>query len=99
MSSPLDAQDVLRLAKLARLRVAEQDLPKLVQDLGRILAYVNQLAEIDTSAIEPTSHISAHDLYGRADTPQTSLAPEAALAEAPEVRDWAFVVPAFVDEG
>lgn len=99
MSSPsITVDTVKRLTRLARLDVPDAELPKLAQDLGRILDHVASLDRVDTSSVEPTAHVSVVSLPLRADEPVPSLSPELALREAPRAVDGAFAVPAFVEE-
>lgn len=98
-SSLIDEQRVRALAKLARLDLPDEEIQKLTGDLGKILAHVKQLEELDVTGIEPTAHVSFATPNLRADTPHTSLPVELALQEAPRVSMDGFAVPAFVDEG
>lgn len=98
MGSPhLSSDVVLRLAHLARLAVPEAELPRLTEDLSKILGYVASLSAVDTTGIEPTAHVIAR-LPLRDDVPREGLTAEQALAQAPETSDGGFVVPAFVTE-
>lgn len=90
--------DVLHVAKLGRLQLAEDEIDRMRIDLERILGYVAQLNELDTSTIPPTAHVFVDVAPLRADVVHEGLSTEAALAEAPRHRDSAFAVPAFVDE-
>jgi aspartyl-tRNA(Asn)/glutamyl-tRNA(Gln) amidotransferase subunit C len=100
MVSPLiDEQRVRALAKLARLDLPDEEIHQLTGDLGKILAHVKQLEELDVTGIEPTAHVSFDTPNLRADTPHTSLPVELSLREAPRVSMGGFAVPAFVDEG
>ena len=91
--------DVLHVARLARLELAEPEVERMIQDLGKILEYVAQLNELDTSAVAPTSHVAVETMPFRRDEVVAGLAFETALAEAPRQSDGGFAVPAFVDEG
>jgi aspartyl-tRNA(Asn)/glutamyl-tRNA(Gln) amidotransferase subunit C len=90
--------DVLHVARLARLELAPDELPKLEADLRRIVEYVSELAQVDTEGIPPTAHVTVAHAPLRADVPRPGLSHEAALAEAPRCSDGAFAVPTFVDE-
>ncbi|HEX5661724.1 MAG TPA: Asp-tRNA(Asn)/Glu-tRNA(Gln) amidotransferase subunit GatC [Polyangiales bacterium] len=93
MSSPKIARDeVLRIARLARLAPDEAQMQALQHDLSRVLEYVNKLSEVDTSAVEATpSTVRAVTL--RVDELVPSLEREAALSQAPAARDGGFSVP------
>jgi aspartyl-tRNA(Asn)/glutamyl-tRNA(Gln) amidotransferase subunit C len=90
----ISREDVLHIARLARLAVPESELPQLESELGAILEAVGRVAELDLSEVEPMSHpldlVNAWD----ADEPRPSLVRDAALANAPDPRDGSFRVPA-----
>jgi aspartyl-tRNA(Asn)/glutamyl-tRNA(Gln) amidotransferase subunit C len=90
---------VLHVAKLAKLTLEPEEVDALQVDLGKILGYIDQLAELDTGAIEPTSYVSVKEMRRVEDRIHVSLPTEIALAEGPRVHDEGFAVPAFVDEG
>ena len=52
----LDRTDIEKIARLARLSITEDDIPKYVRDLSNILALVAQLGEVDTTGVEPMAH-------------------------------------------
>lgn len=98
-SSLIDETRVRTLARLARLELPDDEIHKLTGDLGKILAHVQQLGELDVTGIEPTAHVSFDTPDLRADAPHASLPVDVALREAPRVSMDGFAVPAFVDEG
>ena len=91
--------DVLHIAKLARLRLEDDEVTALQADLGRILGYVEKLQELNTDGIPPTAHIAVDAAPLRPDAVVQGLSNETAIAEAPRPRNGGFAVPAFVDEG
>jgi aspartyl-tRNA(Asn)/glutamyl-tRNA(Gln) amidotransferase subunit C len=93
MSSPNITQDeVYRIARLARLSPTAAQAEGLASGLTRILEYVAQLSEVDTSAVEATpSMVEAAVL--RPDLLVPSLEREEALREAPAAREGGFSVP------
>jgi aspartyl-tRNA(Asn)/glutamyl-tRNA(Gln) amidotransferase subunit C len=91
--------EVRRIARLAHLEVAPDEIDRLTRELGDILAYVKQLEELDTRDVPPTAHVVLDRLPLRPDQPGTSLPRDLALREAPKVAADGFAVPAFVDEG
>jgi aspartyl-tRNA(Asn)/glutamyl-tRNA(Gln) amidotransferase subunit C len=92
-------ETVIHVARLARLELTENELQSLEGDLSRIVGYIDQLAELDTSAVPETSHMAVEAAPHRADQVHTSLTTEIALAECPRTHGGGFAVPAFVDEG
>jgi aspartyl-tRNA(Asn)/glutamyl-tRNA(Gln) amidotransferase subunit C len=87
-------EDVLHVAELARLRVPDEELEGVREQLGAILEAVGKVAELDLADVEPTSH--PLDLVNQwaEDEPRPSLPPEEALANAPDPADGSFRVPA-----
>ncbi len=100
--SRIGRDEVLRVAALARLRLSEAEIASLAHDLDRILAHAESLREIDTSGIEPTTHVLSFPTPLRDDLPEPPLAPELALGNAPRREGNAFAVPKVIegeDEG
>ncbi|HEY6881578.1 MAG TPA: Asp-tRNA(Asn)/Glu-tRNA(Gln) amidotransferase subunit GatC, partial [Polyangiales bacterium] len=92
MSSPkIDREEVLRIARLARLAPSPEQVEALQHDLSRVLEYVNKLSEVDTSAVAATPSIVRASAL-RADVLVPSLTREEALAAAPAARDGGFSV-------
>ena len=89
----LEREQVLHVAKLARLALDEAELDKMAVELSAVLDHVDTIRELDLSDVEPTSH--AVDLAGvmRADEPVPCLDRDAVLAAAPEPVDGGFGVP------
>jgi aspartyl-tRNA(Asn)/glutamyl-tRNA(Gln) amidotransferase subunit C len=89
----ISRQDVLHVAKLARLEIPEEDIERVQEQLGAILEAVGKVSELDLSDVEPTSH--PLDLVNEwaDDVPRPSLARDQALANAPDPADGAFRVP------
>ena len=83
MASKLTRDDVLRMAELARLELDESEVGVFTRQLAEILGYVEQLQEIDTTGVEPTSHPLPIAAAWRSDTPESSLDLADSLANAP----------------
>lgn len=92
-------ETVLHVAKLAKLSLEPSEVDELQIDLEKILGYIDQLAELDTSSVEPTLHIAVKSMPRVEDRIHASLPTDVALAQGPRVHDDGFAVPAFVDEG
>jgi aspartyl-tRNA(Asn)/glutamyl-tRNA(Gln) amidotransferase subunit C len=89
----IDREQVLHVARLARLRLDEDEVETMAGELSGILEHVDRIAELDLDDVEPTSHVVALENVLRADEPHESLKPEVALAQAPDPQDGAFRVP------
>jgi aspartyl-tRNA(Asn)/glutamyl-tRNA(Gln) amidotransferase subunit C len=89
---------VLHVAKLARLTLAEDEIPRLVDELAAIVGHFDSLAAIDTSAVTETEGVGPAEMTLRPDEPRTSLDRAVVLAEAPRADEDGFLVPGFVDE-
>jgi aspartyl-tRNA(Asn)/glutamyl-tRNA(Gln) amidotransferase subunit C len=90
--------NVLHVAKLARLELTEAEIDRMQRDLDGILEYVNQLAELDTKDVPATTQVAVVAAPFRTDQPVPSLAHDVALSQAPRSSSDGFAVPAFVDE-
>jgi aspartyl-tRNA(Asn)/glutamyl-tRNA(Gln) amidotransferase subunit C len=92
-------RDVIHVAKLAKLRLKDDEIDRMMHDLGRILDYVALLEELDTSNVPPTAHVAVSQTPLRDDQAKATLSTEDTLAEAPRRSGDGFAVPAFVSEG
>ena len=81
------------MARLARLRISEQEAAELSVELSAILDHVDLLASVDTDGVEPTTHVIELVNVLRDDVPTPELTVEEAIANAPESEDGAFRVP------
>jgi aspartyl-tRNA(Asn)/glutamyl-tRNA(Gln) amidotransferase subunit C len=93
MRPMIDRDQVLHVAKLARLRLSEEEVETMVGELSGILGHVDRIGKLDLDGVEPTSHVVELENVLRADKPWESLPREVALAPAPEPLDGAFRVP------
>ncbi|HEY2889779.1 MAG TPA: Asp-tRNA(Asn)/Glu-tRNA(Gln) amidotransferase subunit GatC [Dongiaceae bacterium] len=93
----LDRAAVRHIATLARIRVSDEQADALVGDLGAILAWVEQLSEVDTRGVEPMASVVARNLPRRADEVSDGGKPAAILANAPEPSHGFFTVPKVVE--
>ena len=89
----ITTEQVLHVAKLARLALTEEELERLGGQLGAILDAVSKVSELDLSGVPPTSH--PLDLVNvlAEDVPRPSLPRDVALSNAPQTDDGAFRVP------
>jgi len=90
----IEREQVLHVAKLARLRLSEGEVETMVGELSGILEHVDRIGSLDLEGVEPTSHVVALENVLRPDdAPWQSLPREVALAPAPEPSEGAFRVP------
>ena len=95
---PLDRDQVVHIAALARIRIGDTEIDTYVDQLSDIIDQFEVLNELNTAGIEPTGH--AGDLRGvmRDDSPTDSLSQEQALSNAPRREGEFFRVKAVLDE-
>ncbi|MDQ2675489.1 MAG: Asp-tRNA(Asn)/Glu-tRNA(Gln) amidotransferase subunit GatC [Actinomycetota bacterium] len=89
----IDRDQVLHVAKLARLELTDTEVDQMATELSGILEHVDRISELDLAGVEPTSHVVALENVFRADEPAPSLERDAALLNAPDPADGAFRVP------
>ena len=90
----ISRDEVLHVARLARLALTEEELDRFAGQLDAILEAVGKVAELDLAEVEPTLHPLALSNVLAEDEPRPSLSVEEALANAPDSEDGAFRVPA-----
>jgi aspartyl-tRNA(Asn)/glutamyl-tRNA(Gln) amidotransferase subunit C len=84
---------VLHVARLARLRLSDEEVETMVGELSGILEHVDRIGKLDLEGVEPTSHVVALENVLRADEPRPSWPRERILEQAPDPIDGAFRVP------
>lgn len=89
-------EEVLHVAHLARLDIDESAVERFAGQIGDILAYVDQLRQVDTTGVRPTSHALALANAFRDDVEARHLPRENSLANAPQQEDGNFLVPKVV---
>ena len=89
----IDRDQVLHVAKLARLELSDDEVEQMASELSGILEHVDRISELDLEGVEPTSHVVELENVLRADEPTPSLERDAALLNAPDPADGAFRVP------
>ena len=92
-----DRKSTIKLAKLARLSVNENQLNSLEKDLKSILKFIDQLKEINTEDIDPTSNSLDQKLILRDDIAENTLSNEDLLKNVPESELGFFVVPKVIE--
>jgi len=89
----IDRDQVLHVARLARLRLTDQEIDRMAGELSKILGWVEQMNELDLDGVEPTSHVVELQNVLRKDVPRDCLPRERALEQAPDVAGGGFRVP------
>jgi aspartyl-tRNA(Asn)/glutamyl-tRNA(Gln) amidotransferase subunit C len=94
----ISRQDVEKVALLARLQLTEAELATMTEQLGQIVGYVDQLAEVDSEGIEPMAHAIEVQNVFRGDSVAESLPRQDALANAPHHDERGYLVPAVLGD-
>lgn len=89
----IDREQVLHVARLARLRLDEDEVATMSEELSSILSHVETISELDLEGIEPTSRVVDAENVMRHDEEEPSLPRETALANAPDPANGSFRVP------
>jgi aspartyl-tRNA(Asn)/glutamyl-tRNA(Gln) amidotransferase subunit C len=89
----IDRDQVLHVARLARLELTEGEVQRMSAELSSVLGHVDLISELDLDGVEPTTHVVAVTNTLRPDEPEPSLPCEVALAPAPATQDGGFLVP------
>ncbi len=89
----ITVNDVEYVAKLAKLTISEEEMDGYIKKLSSILDYMQQLQEIDTTGVQPTTHVLPLENVFRADEVRPCLPREKVLTNAPDTEDGYFKVP------
>ena len=89
----IDRDQVLHVAKLARLRLDDGEVERMAGELSKILGHVETMNELDLDGVEPTSHVVDLTNVLRDDTPRAGLGRDTALEQAPDPAEGGFRVP------
>lgn len=93
----IQTEDVIKIAHLARVAIAEENTESYARDLSNIMDLVEQMQTVDTSGVEPMAHPLDQVQRLRADVVLESNKRETFQAIAPEVEDGLFLVPQVID--
>ncbi|AZR72065.1 asparaginyl/glutamyl-tRNA amidotransferase subunit C [Anoxybacter fermentans] len=93
----IQRSDVEHVAKLARLKLSDDEIETFTQQLGDILDYVHKLEKIDTENVQPTAHVLPLCNVFREDKVKDSLDREIALSNAPEKEGAYFKTPKILE--
>lgn len=95
--STIDLETARRVAKLARIRVADKNLPRLADELTLILNFMEQLNAVAVDGVEPMTSVTPMRLKRRADQVNDGSQQAKVLANAPDAREGFFAVPKVVE--
>ena len=93
----IDTATAAKVAKLARIKVEDADLPALAQEFNAILGFIEQLEEVDVDGVEPMVSVTPQRLKRREDVVTDGDQPAKVLANAPDAREGFFSVPKVVE--
>ena len=89
----IDREQVLHVARLARLELSEEEVERMTTELSGILEHVEHIGELDLDGVEPTSHVIGLENVLRPDEPRPSWDRETMLERAPDPAGGSFRVP------
>jgi aspartyl-tRNA(Asn)/glutamyl-tRNA(Gln) amidotransferase subunit C len=89
----IDREQVLHVARLARLSLTDEEVERMSGELTGILSHIEKIGELDLEGVPPTSHVVEVTNALREDVPRPSWPREQVLDQAPAVRDDGFEVP------
>lgn len=95
--SRISVDSVKHVAHLARLAITEQDAEKFSKQLDAIITFAEQLNELDTENVKPTSHVLDMKNVLREDVPEKGLPVEEVMKNAPDHKDNQVRVPAILE--
>ncbi|WP_026486623.1 Asp-tRNA(Asn)/Glu-tRNA(Gln) amidotransferase subunit GatC [Caldanaerobius polysaccharolyticus] len=93
----IDRETVLHVARLARLKLSEEEIERMSVELGNILDYINKLSELDIEGVEPTAHILPVKNVFREDVVCKSLDKDKVLMNTQYQEDGCFKVPNIIE--
>ena len=93
----LDTNTINKIAKLARIRLSEEEANDLLRDMNLILDWVEQLNEVNTDSVEPLANISSSILPQRKDKAKDINSTDEILKNSPDKLEGYFVVPKVVE--
>ena len=89
----IDRDQVLHVARLARLRLTDEEVERITVELGDILEHIDAIQALDLDDVEPTSHVAPLENVLRPDDPRESWDRDRVLEGAPDASDDGFRVP------
>ncbi|NVO23373.1 Asp-tRNA(Asn)/Glu-tRNA(Gln) amidotransferase subunit GatC [Donghicola sp. C2-DW-16] len=93
----IDTGTAAKVAKLARIKVEDDQLPALAEEFNRILGFIEQLGEVDVEGVEPMTSVAPQRLKRREDVVTDGGYQDKVLSNAPDAREGFFAVPKVVE--
>ncbi|MCI5038811.1 MAG: Asp-tRNA(Asn)/Glu-tRNA(Gln) amidotransferase subunit GatC [Donghicola eburneus] len=93
----IDTGTAAKVAKLARIKVEDDQLPALAEEFNRILGFIEQLGEVDVEGVEPMTSVTPQRLKRRDDVVTDGSYQDKVLSNAPDAREGFFAVPKVVE--
>ncbi|MGB1388276.1 MAG: Asp-tRNA(Asn)/Glu-tRNA(Gln) amidotransferase subunit GatC [Paracoccaceae bacterium] len=93
----IDESTAAKVAKLARIKVEDADLPALAAEFNTILGFIEQLGEVDVDGVEPMVSVTPMRLKRRVDEVTDGNMPDKVMSNAPDAREGFFAVPKVVE--
>ena len=93
----LDTNTINKIAKLARIRLSDEEANELLKDMNSILDWVEQLNEVNTDSVEPLTNISSSTLPKRKDEAEDVNTSDEILQNSPDKLEGYFAVPKVVE--
>ncbi len=90
-------EDARRAARLARIRVTDDELPRIANELSSILVFMESLKEVDIAGVEPMTSVTPMPLKKRDDQVRRGGHREKVMSNAPDAREGFFAVPKVVE--
>jgi aspartyl-tRNA(Asn)/glutamyl-tRNA(Gln) amidotransferase subunit C len=89
----IERDEVLHVARLARLALSDEEIEPMASELSEVLDHAAKMGELSLQDVQPTSHVVEMTGALRPDLPRPSLPREVVLAQAPDAGDEGFLVP------
>ena len=89
----IDRDQVLHVARLARLRLSDDEIERMSRELSTVLDHIEKISELDLEGVPPTSHVVDVENVMRPDEPRESLPVEKVVELAPDATPAGFRVP------
>src|ERR1700676_1043514 len=97
VAMPVDARTVRRIAHLARIAVADEEVAGLQSELNAMLAFVEQLSDVDVAGVEPMTSVTPMELQQREDKVTDGEIADDIVRNAPATENHFFLVPKVVE--